>query len=221
MTVRRHAGDNPSEIQLLVCPNCGQPLPVRPPCACGFVLREIKGVLQMMRETELAEVQPFLELYRRIRSAEGWGQDDLNLPFEPLRHHAIWDIRQRTFQAFERLAARMPRGIALDVGAGNCWLTRYLDRWGFAAFAVDINTSAEDGLEAGQHYIDQGSRFVRACAGMERLPFTSGRVTLLATNGSFHYARDFRAALSEFSRVLTPGGTIVILDTPFYDNAVD
>jgi SAM-dependent methyltransferase len=56
---------------------------------------------------------------------------------------------------------------------------------------------------------------------MERLPFLSDRIRLIAANASFHYAGDFRAALSEFRRVLTPGGMIVIIDTPFYKDAAD
>src|SRR6185295_15090894 len=113
------------------------------------------------------------------------------------------------------------RGFALDIGAGNCWMTRYLDRWGFDAFAVDLNTSVTDGLRAGQKYINEGAVFLRVRAGMQRLPFASGRIRLLATNASFHYAGDYRAALSEFERVLTPGGMIAIIDTPFYEYAAD
>ena len=56
---------------------------------------------------------------------------------------------------------------------------------------------------------------------MERLPFAPGRIRLIATNASFHYAGDFRAALLELERVLTPGGMIAIIDTPFYIDAAD
>ncbi len=104
---------------------------------------------------------------------------------------------------------------------GNCWLTRYLDRWDFKAIAVDIHTSAVDGLQAGRQYLAGGAAFSRVRAEMEWLPFASGTITLLATNAAFHYATDFRSTLSEFERVLTPGGKIVIVDTPFYEQAAD
>jgi len=100
-------------------------------------------------------------------------------------------------------------------------MTRYLDRWGFDAIAMDLNTSELDGLRAGQKFIDEGAKFLRVRAGMQRLPFAAGRFRLLATNASVHYADDFRAALSEFERVLTPGGMIVIIDTPFYEKSND
>jgi len=210
----------PSE-PLFICPECRQPLPVRPPCKCGFVLRESDGILNFLTADEATAAEPFLEVYERVRADEQWGADDLDLPFHPKRHLAIWHIRQRTFRAFEAIVAGIPRGVALDVGAGNCWMTRYLDKWGFDAIAADLNTSKLDGLRAGQKFIDEGAVFLRIRARMQRLPFVSGRITLLATNASFHYAEDFRAALSEFERVLTPGGIIAIVDTPLYVRAAD
>jgi len=209
---------------LLLCPRCRLPLPVRPPCSCGFVLRESNGVINLMTEEESAAAQPFLDAYEQVRRNEQWGGDDLDLPFGPLRHRDIWAIRQRTFRKFESIAAglaSLQRGIALDIGAGNCWMTRYLDRWGFDAVAVDINISEIDGLQAGQKFIDEGAAFLRIRSEMERLPFASERIRLLAANASFHYAKDFRAALSEFERVLTPGGMIAIVDSPFYETAAD
>jgi ubiquinone/menaquinone biosynthesis C-methylase UbiE len=206
---------------LFLCPQCRNPLPVRPPCDCGFVLRECDGILDMLTDAEAAEAHPFVEAYERVRANEQWGGDDLDLPFHPKRHRNIWNIRRRTFRAFQAAVKNLPRGVALDIGAGNCWMTRYLDRWGFDAVAIDINVSAHDGLRAGQTFIDQGAIFLRVRARMERLPFASGHIRLLATNASFHYAGDFRAALSEFERVLTPGGMIAIMDTPFYEDPAD
>jgi SAM-dependent methyltransferase len=194
---------------------------MRPPCACGFVLRESAGIINLLTDGEAAAAQPFLEAYNLVREREQWGGNDLDLPFHARRHRGIWEIRRRTFRAFESAVARIPRGLALDVGAGNCWMTRYLDRWGFDAIAMDINTGEADGLRAGQKFINEGAAFLRVRAGMQRLPFVAGRFRLLATNASVHYADDFRAALSEFERVLTPGGMIVIIDTPFYEKSID
>ena len=100
-------------------------------------------------------------------------------------------------------------------------MTRYLAEWGFEAIAVDVNTSHVDGLQAGQKFINEGARFRRVRAGIERLPFAPGRIRLLATNAAFHYAPNFRTALLEFERVLMTGGMIAIIDSPFYENAAD
>jgi ubiquinone/menaquinone biosynthesis C-methylase UbiE len=172
-------------------------------------------------EEEMTGTAPFLQAFERVRRAEGWGGDDLDLPFRPKRHQHIWHIRQRTFRVFESLATKIDPGPALDVGAGNCWMTRYLDQWGFDAIAIDINDSPTDGLQAGRKFIEEGADFLRVCGGMDRLPFSSGQFRLVALNASFHYARDFRATLSEFERILAPGGMIAIIDTPFYENWED
>src|SRR5215510_1956630 len=113
---------------LFLCPQCRQALPVRPPCTCGFVLRESQGIINLLTEDEAVGMQPFLEAYERVRRAEKWGGDDLDLPFNPKRHRDIWNIRRRTFRTFEAIAKSIDRGPALDIGAGNCWLSRYLDR---------------------------------------------------------------------------------------------
>jgi SAM-dependent methyltransferase len=206
---------------LFLCPQCRQPFAPRTACRCGFVPCVSEGIMNFMIGDEIDAERPFLEAYERVRRDEGWGGDDLELPFRAKRHLDIWNIRRRTFQKFELVARNLRKGIAVDVGAGNCWMTRYLDSWGFDAIAVDVNTSATDGMKAGQKFIEDGTKFVRVRAGMERLPFISGRIRLLATNAAFHYARDFRVALAEFERVLAPGGVIAIIDTPFYENAAD
>jgi SAM-dependent methyltransferase len=203
------------------CPQCGAAIAVDTSCICGFVLSATSGILNLMTNEEIADVQPFVAAYDHVRASEEWGGDDLELPFHAKRHVDIWNIRSRTFKAFESVAKNLGRGLALDIGAGNCWMTRYLDRWGFDAIAMDINTGIDDGLGAGQKFIDGGAAFLRVRAGMERLPLASEQVRLLAANASFHYARDFRAALSEFERVLSPGGLIAIIDSPFYEDAAD
>jgi ubiquinone/menaquinone biosynthesis C-methylase UbiE len=184
-------------------------------------LREFEGILNFMTKDQERAVQPFLEAYESVRADEQWGDDDLDLPCHPKRHQDIWEIRQRTFRAFETIATRVERGMAVDVGAGNCWMTRYLDRWGFDAIAVDVNTSKIDGLGAGQKFIDEGARFLRIRSPLDRLPFASGRIRLVAINAAFHYAADFRAALAEFTRVVPPGGMIIIMDTPVYEDPAE
>jgi SAM-dependent methyltransferase len=174
-----------------------------------------------MTEEEMAGAIPFLQVFDQVRRAEGWGGDDLDLPFRAKRHRDIWKIRQRTFRVFQSLAAAVDRGLALDIGAGNCWMTRYLSRWGFDAIAIDINDGPVDGLQAGKRFINGGINFLRVRSRMERLPLSVQCVSLLVTNASFHYAADFRETVAEFERVLAPGGMIAIVDTPFYESNQD
>jgi hypothetical protein len=100
---------------LFLCPDCGKALSLGPACACGFVLREADGIINLLGDDEAAAVQPFLEAYERVRSKEEWGSDDLNLPFRAKRHRDIWKIRKRTFRAFESVATKLQPGVALDI----------------------------------------------------------------------------------------------------------
>ena len=54
-----------------------------------------------MTEEESAAAQPFIKAYDQVRQDEKWGEDDLDLPFHPRRHHEIWAIRQRTFLSWK------------------------------------------------------------------------------------------------------------------------
>src|SRR5215475_342798 len=110
---------------LFLCPCCRRPLPLRAPCSCGFVVRERDGIIDLMTDDELSDIQPFVDAYDTVRADEQWGDDDLDLPFHPLRHRSIWDIRRRTFRSFQKILTGLRRGVALDIGAGNCWMTRY------------------------------------------------------------------------------------------------
>jgi release factor glutamine methyltransferase len=178
-----------------------------------------------IRRTENAQM--FLELYERIRRDEEWGGDDLDLPFRPLRHKEIWAIRRRTFHALRRFvfktwAESERRGRrAIDAGAGNCWLSRHLDRWGFQTIAIDISAGKIDGLAAAEVYLRSGSHFDRVLATMQDIPLPDGGADLIVANASCHYTQDLVGLLREFRRVLRPEGFVVILDSPFYESAWD
>src|ERR1041385_7906419 len=126
---------------LLLCPGCRETLAASGKCLCGFAVCESEGIVQLMTQEEIALKRPFLEAYERVRTDEEWGVDDLDRPFNAKRHRDVWQIRQRTFREFQSIAGDLKRGPALDIGAGNCWMTRYLDHWGFDAVAVDVNDS--------------------------------------------------------------------------------
>ena len=56
--------------------------------------------------------------------------------------------------------------------------------------------------------------FVSVQAEFDRLPFPSGLVDLVVFNASLHYSADYLATLREALRVLRPGGTVTIVDSP-------
>ena len=53
-------------------------------------------------------------------------------------------------------------------------------------------------------------------ASFDDIPLESGRFDIALFNASLHYAQNLTCVLQEAVRVTRPGGTIVILDSPFY-----
>jgi SAM-dependent methyltransferase len=192
----------------------------------GRPYRQDHGIWPLLQRERAAGLRPFLEAYARVRDAEGWGAPTreycLALPLRDTsgRHRDIWRVRAATYRALERVLDREFRGRpvrALDLGAGNCWLTRRLSARGYATCALDIRTDTVDGLGAGQVYRDAlGAAFERVHGEMECLPFASRQFELVIANASLHYAENLDLALDEACRVLAPGGIFVVMDSPFY-----
>jgi SAM-dependent methyltransferase len=192
----------------------------------GRVFRPERGIWPLLRRERVAELHAFLEAYARVRDAEGWGAPTrdycLALPFRDTsrRHREVWRVRAATFRALERVLDeefRLRPVRTLDLGAGNCWLTRRLAAKGYAACALDIRTDAVDGLAAGQLYRDVlGSQFERVQGELECLPFVSRQFELVIASAALHYAENLDLALDEACRVLAPDGIFVLMDSPFY-----
>jgi SAM-dependent methyltransferase len=192
----------------------------------GRRFRQLDGIWRLLRHERQEQVQEFATGYTHVRGAEGWGAPTrdycLGLPFRDSsrRHRGIWRVRAAAYHMLERVLARefIDRPVrALDLGAGNCWLTRRLSARGYAACAVDIRTDTVDGLSAGQVYRDAlGSPCERVQAELECLPFVGRQFEVVIANAALHYTESLDVALDEACRVLAPGGIIVIMDSPFY-----
>ena len=161
----------------------------------------------------------FVEQYGRIRAAEGRGSEDADyyrsLPFvapgSPLADQ--WAIRARTYRYFVKHLLPSQPARVLDLGAGTGWLSNRLTELGHCATALDIFRDDRDGLLAGQHF----TRPVPAVeAEFDTLPFAPNSFDLAVFNASFHYSADYTRTLEEVRRVLSPGGRVVILDSPVY-----
>ena len=192
-------------------------------CGCGFLPRYADGIWDLMTPRQESQYAGFAEAFERIRYAEGFGSGDLDLPFEARHNRGIWAVRRRTFQKFKNwvLEAMPTESQVLDAGAGNCWLSGHLSRWGFDVVATDVNAGSQDGLAAGTYYLEQGCRFDRIRTPMEALPFPGETFDLVVAGASFHYVGEMRETLKEFHRVLEPSGWVVIFDSPWYEDEVD
>ena len=196
---------------------------------CRFVLAQRVGIWLALPIDRLSYYARFIDEYATVRKAEGRGSDDpnfyLSLPYCDLtrRNSWQWTIRARTYKCLERTifptlaGASAQRLSALDLGAGNAWLSYRLAALGHRPIAVDLQTDAYDGLGAAIHYRSAlPALFPRFQAELDRLPFADAQFDCAIFNASFHYSEDYDQTLAEAIRCLRPGGTILIADTPSY-----
>jgi SAM-dependent methyltransferase len=165
----------------------------------------------------------FVREYTTVRRTEGWGSSDpayyRSLPYRDLtgRFNEIWRIRARSFDLLlDKVLRPLEHNGALmivDLGAGNGWLAYRLAARGHRVLAVDLLEDRVDGLGA----IRQYARTVQpAVAEFDHLPLPDHVADLAIFNASLHYSTDYATTLQESMRVLRPGGTLVILDSPMY-----
>jgi SAM-dependent methyltransferase len=188
---------------------------------CLHTFAEQNGVWRMLRPERVAPIENFLADYTKIRLAEGRGSADAafyrNLPECPADHPLAWQwgIRRRTFSCFQdRVLPSLGAHLRiLDLGAGTGWLSNRLAQLGHEPCAVDLSRNGQDGLEAARHF---DSRWPCIQAEFDYLPFPNASVDTVVFNASLHYSTDYVRTLREALRVLAPGGSVVVLETPVY-----
>lgn len=183
------------------------------------------GIWRMLPSGRLAYYETFLREYETVRRAEGRGAGDpafyRHLPFADMtgRFKDDWRIRATSYRALLRQIVRPLEKqrdaalLALDLGAGNGWLSNRLADMGHNVVAVDLLTNLEDGLGAYQHY---ETTFSSVQAEFDHLPFADEQADLVIFNGSLHYSTDYAVTLAEALRVLRPDGRLVVMDSPIY-----
>jgi SAM-dependent methyltransferase len=184
-----------------------------------------EGVHRLLPAARRRELQPFLELYQRVRRDEGWraepGLPEV-APSDP--HAAIWRARASRFQQALALcgaALSRSRWDVLEVGAGCAWASARLSALGHRVAAVDVNLDPDDGLRAAARIAPPGATVARAEAEMDALPVDAGSVDVVLAAGALHYTRDLARTLVELRRVTRKGGLLVVLDSPVYRRRPD
>jgi ubiquinone/menaquinone biosynthesis C-methylase UbiE len=114
------------------------------------------------------------------------------------------------YLALKELQRLRPRGALVDIGCGPGRLTLEISRRfpGLKVIALDNNT---DMLAlAGHRLSGRDVRLVQA--GVEAMPFEDGSLDWVVSTGSLHHWPDTCQALSEISRILKPGGRLLVMD---------
>jgi SAM-dependent methyltransferase len=183
------------------------------------------GVHRLLPAERRRALQPFLELYQRVRRDEGW-RAERGLPRVPPGHPRarLWAGRAARFERGVSLAAHAlssPRWDVLEVGAGCAWVSAQLVERGHRVAAVDVNLDPFDGLRAADRLLDAPERLARGEAEMGELPLAPSSFDLVVAAGSLHYAHDLPRTLVELRRVTRKGGLLLVLDSPTYRRRPD
>ncbi len=213
-----------------VCPRCratlcafSDPVGEARCSGCGEVYARRNGIWNFLPGEREQAFAAFLADYTKIRHAEGRAGDAATiraLPDCPASHAIAgqWALRRRTHACLaRRVLPGLPRAARiLDLGAGVGWLSNRLAQAGFRPCAVDLSADDEDGLGAARHFAPEWSRLR---AEFDHLPLIDDVADAAIFNASLHYATDYAATLREARRVVRPGGRIVVLETPIYQDA--
>ena len=108
-------------------------------------------------------------------------------------------------------AGFMGREVA-DLGAGEGQLTLVLARYAARVIAVDQSAQMLSALTEGAQQARVSERIETAQGDLESLPLPDASVDAAFLSQTLHHAARPGKAIAEASRILRPGGTLVVLD---------
>jgi ArsR family transcriptional regulator len=151
-----------------------------------------------------------LEEVRRVRKEnfdQHGGPDARERQMVPGRSWAAWA---------RALGHLLPPMRVADLGCGDGYLTIEASRWASRVIAVDRSRAV---LERARDLARR--RRVRNVTWrrgeIERLPLRDGAVDVAILSQALHHAEDPARALSEASRIVAPGGRVLVLDLREHD----
>ncbi|MDP2684041.1 MAG: class I SAM-dependent methyltransferase [bacterium] len=104
----------------------------------------------------------------------------------------------------KKILKKYPLGKVLDLGCGTGRYSLYLDSLGHSVTGIDIS---EDMIKLAR----EKSRKVQFIQGdIRNLPFEDNRFDIVVSGLAVHYVKNLEKTINEFSRVLRPGGQLVI-----------
>jgi ubiquinone/menaquinone biosynthesis C-methylase UbiE len=194
-------------------------------CRQRFERRD--GIYRFLSRSRSEGAAPFERQYRTVRERDGYREVApeyyrmLPVVASDNPHAAQWRIRRESYAHFQQRA--LP-GVwsgpvrALDLGAGSGWLSHRMASFGHRVVAVDRLVDDLDGLGACRHY---PVSFAVVEADFNALPFEGWQFDVVILNGSLHYSADPSVTLGEARRMLAPGGSLVVMDSPMFASSRD
>lgn len=145
----------------------------------------------MLDETQRGAAEAFVSSYMALRAKEPWARE-VSLDRATLVEKAAALLKELTWSG--------ARPLVVDVGSGGGWAVKYLS-WA-EVIAIDLQDAST-------------SDVLCVRADMTRLPLRPESVDGSLFAASIHYA-PAEQVIREVARVLKPGGSIVVVDSPIY-----
>jgi SAM-dependent methyltransferase len=163
---------------------------------------------------ENGDVPTAERLSDRVESESDEKQDpagSLNFPLHWTTARESWDYLFDFAVACELLAPR-PDDLVLDLAAGTCWATEFLNRLGVRTVSIDLSAEmmrrGRERLSSDTRLIFRNdARFVAARG--QQLPFASESFDGVLCMNALHHHPSYPQVLGEIHRVLRPGGRAV------------
>jgi SAM-dependent methyltransferase len=181
--------------------------------------RHPSGLLDLRPAEIRARADAFAAAYRAARLAEGWRPLSqaaaLALPegTPPGFTRLYWQVRRESWAALQVCLAELGDHLTLaDAGAGLPWLSGRLARLGHQVMAFDLSGDANFGLGVARLY--GRPDFLPVLGSLEAPPLAAGRYNAVICNAALHYADDLAACLSRLAGALSPGGALIVMDSP-------
>jgi SAM-dependent methyltransferase len=146
-----------------------------------------------------------IEFLRRSGSLD-W---ELRKPFSPPRQWTCpnsIDLIEKFVVGMRQLNA-CPEDTILDLGAGACWASEWLQGLNIRTISLDISV---DAIRAGRDRVHDKSLLV--VGDMASLPLRDAVCTKVLSLDALHHSQDVARSVREVHRVLKPGGCAVFVE---------
>ncbi len=138
----------------------------------------------------------------------GGGAWELHKPFLPAGSYDLEETTQdiQDFAMLLRMLRPEPDDLILDLGAGSCWCSDWLERLNLSTVSVDISI---DMLRLGQQRMRSGVDARLITGDLEQLPFAAGSFDKAVCLNALHHVPRLDLAIKEIHRVLNDTGMVL------------
>jgi SAM-dependent methyltransferase len=122
------------------------------------------------------------------------------------------------FALTDPAVAPLVRGRVIDLGAGTCWVTARLSKLDRVAQVVALDTSerflTDVGVKVIGHHGGVTEKISFAIGSFNDVPFSAASFDTVCLVAAIHHSLSPIKTLLEAKRVLKPGGTLLVIESP-------